>query len=181
MNIDIQAYNRFIYINSDNSYKNDLLVLSIIDDGCGIQNQEFNKILFSFSMNENKEYNFFKHGLSLKSAALRLANSFLIITKTENSASIGMLSKNLQYQANTDFILTPIVNFSIRDGLILPISNYNKQSLNLILSEVKFKFKDANEFYDYMNSFDTGKKLILFFSYILIFMIVFTKIDSYKL
>ena len=32
------------------------LVLTIIDDGCGISNQDFNRIMFSYSLNENTEY-----------------------------------------------------------------------------------------------------------------------------
>jgi len=136
------------------------IVLSIIDDGVGISNSDFNRIMFSYSINENVEYNFFKNGLSLKTAAIRLANSFVILTKTVESFSIGMISKNLQMKANTDFVLTPIVNYLIKDSILTPVSNYHKNSLSLILSEIKFIFYDENQLKDYINSFETGIKLI---------------------
>ena len=139
------------------NYDDKIVVLCIKDDGIGISNQDFNKIMFSFSMNEGSEYNFFKNGLSMKASAIRLANSFLMISKTVDSFSIGMISKNLQMKANTDFVLTPIVNYVIKDKKLLPVSNYFKNSLSLILSEIKFIFYDENEFMDYYNSFETGK------------------------
>ena len=142
-------------------YKEKILVLTIKDDGCGISIKKFNKIIYSFSLNPNNEYNFFKYGLSLKSCALRLANSFFIISKTENSLSIGLLSKNLQNKYNTEFILTPIINYSISETKkYTPVSNNAYQILNSIINEVKFMFYNSEELFNYINSFEKGKIII---------------------
>jgi hypothetical protein len=198
IHIDIQAYDRLVYT-SDNvgltglsnhtNLANKILVLSIKDDGAGISIKEFNQILFSFSINEKKEYNFFKYGISLKASAIRLANSVLIISKTETELSIGMISKNIQVKMSTDFILTPVVNFiiektdnifpningstnsyttnhnsqrSVNNNKYIPRSNFAQQSLNLILNETKFMFKDTADFFDYIEGFETGTHILLY-------------------
>ena len=54
----------------------------------------------------------------MKASALRLADSFLIISKTSKEVSIGMISKELQKKLddkNRDFILTPIINYKIEN------------------------------------------------------------------
>ena len=94
-------------------YKNDEIYLSIKDDGIGMTCSEFNGVMFSFIKNQNKELNYFQYGFSMKATALRLANNFLIISKTIKEISIGMISIELQKKINDkncDFILTPIVN-----------------------------------------------------------------------
>jgi hypothetical protein len=138
-------------------YRDKILVLNVSDDGNGISIKKFNKIIYSFSVNPNNEYNFFKYGLSLKASALRLANSFFIISKTENSLSIGLLSKNLQNKYNTEFIITPIINYAIsHDKKYTPISTMPNQTLNLIINEVKFMFFSSEELFNYIDSFEKG-------------------------
>jgi hypothetical protein len=163
------------------------LVMSIIDDGRGIPVKEFNQTLYSFSVNEKKEYNFFQFGVTMKASAIRLGNSFFIISKTENELSIGILSKNLQIKLSTDLILTPIVNYKIENDKqsppvatntsttntstntgnllntkYLPKSNFATQSLNLILNEVKFIFSDQNELFNYIETFETGTHIFIY-------------------
>lgn len=152
-----------IRIDSENSsiqnidYKDKIIVLTVKDDGCGISIKKFNKLIYSFSVNPNNEYNFFKYGLSLKASALRLANSFFIISKTENSLSIGLLSKNLQNKYNTEFIITPIINYAIsHDKKYTPVSTMPYQTLNLIINEVKFMFFSSEELFNYIDSFEKG-------------------------
>ena len=79
---------------------------------------QFNGVMYSFIKNQNKELNYFQYGFSMKATALRLANNFLIISKTSKEVSIGMISIQLQKKLkekdkNNDFILTPIVNYRI--------------------------------------------------------------------
>ena len=70
--------------------------------------------MFSFIKNQNKELNYFQYGFSMKATAMRLADSFLIISKTSREISIGMISKELQNKLkDSDYILTPIVNYRI--------------------------------------------------------------------
>ena len=52
--------------------------------------------MFSFIKNQNKELNYFQYGFSMKASAIRLADSFLIISKTQKELSIGIISKRLQ-------------------------------------------------------------------------------------
>ena len=57
------------------------MYLSIKDDGKGISCIKFNRIMLSFIKNQNKDLNYFKYGHNMKTTAIRLANSFLIISK----------------------------------------------------------------------------------------------------
>ena len=188
--VDVRAYNKYVYsgiernfpneitenfkkekfsrhegitLNNVKDFSNKILVLSIKDDGVGIPTSEFNKFLYSLSTNENNEYNFFKFGISLKTSAIRLANSFLIISKTKNEVNISLISKNLQNKLDTDYILTPIVNYSYENNLTyVAKSNLSQQSLNLILNEIKFLFFDQDEIFNYITNIKTGTHIFLF-------------------
>ena len=151
-------------------YKNDEILLSIIDYGKGMTCREFNGIMFSFIKNQNKELNYFQYGFSIKVTALRLANNFLIISKTLKEVSIGMIGKELQkkLEDNNDFILTPIINYRIEKiekknkYKYIPKSNYPNESLNLILEIIPFLFKNNDELIKYFDSFETGTHIYLF-------------------
>ena len=54
------------------------------------------ELCFLFIKNQNKELNYFQYGFSMKASAIRLADSFLIISKTQKELSIGIISKRLQ-------------------------------------------------------------------------------------
>ena len=162
-------------VNSKNIYidikkiKNDEICLSIIDDGKGMSCIEFNGIMYSFIKNQNKELNYFQYGFSMKATAMRLADSFLIISKTNKEVSIGMISKELQKKLkDSDYILTPIVNYRIEKKIetnkmkYIPKSNYPFESINLILDIISFLFKDIDGLMEYFNSFDTGTHIFLF-------------------
>ena len=158
-------------------YKNDEIYLSIKDDGKGMPCSVFNGVMFSFLKN-NKELNYFQYGFSMKAAALRLADNFLIISKTNKEISIGMISKELQKkidEKNCDFILTPIINYRIEKNekknvnsnvnvkvKYVPKSDFPNESINLILDIIPFLFKNNDELIDYFNSFDTGTHIYLF-------------------
>ena len=154
-----------IYIESKN-YNDNEIMLIIKDDGKGMNCIEFNNIMYSFSKNENKENNYFQYGITMKTSALRLANSFFIISKFSNEISIGLISKNLQKKIDSDFILTPVINYKIiidnEKETYIPKSDYPLQSLNLILEEIKFLFKNSDELNNYFNSFKTGTHIFLF-------------------
>ena len=154
-------------------YKNDEIYFSIKDDGIGMTCSEFNGVMFSFIKNQNKELNYFQYGFSMKAAALRLANNFLIISKTIKEISIGMISIELQKKINDkncDFILTPIVNYRIekKDNnknnghKYIPKSNFPIESINLILEIIPFLFKSNDDLMKYFDSFETGTHIYLF-------------------
>ena len=158
-----------VYIDIKKIKNTDEIYLSIKDDGKGILCTDFNGIMFSFIKNQNKELNYFQYGFSMKASALRLADSFLIISKTAKEFSIGMISKKLQKKiTDSDFILTPIVNYRIEKNPdnnkmnYIPKSNYPLESLNLILDIISFLFKDKDELSDYIDSFNTGTHIFLF-------------------
>ena len=161
-----------IYIDINN-YRNDEIFLSIKDDGKGMSCSQFNGVMYSFIKNQNKELNYFQYGFSMKATALRLANNFLIISKTSKEVSIGMISIQLQKKLkekdkNNDFILTPIVNYRIEkiekknQYKYIPKSNYPTESLNLILENITFLFKNSDELMKYFDSYDTGTHIYLF-------------------
>ena len=152
-------------------FRNDEIYLSIKDDGKGMTCSEFNGVLFSFVKNQNKDINYFQYGFSMKTSGLRLANSFLIISKTVKEVSIGMISSELQKKLsddkiNCDYILTPIVNYKIEQNELknnyIPKSNYPLESLNLILDEINFLFKDKESLIKYFDTFQTGTHIFLF-------------------
>ena len=163
------------YVNSKNIYidikkiKNDEIYLSIKDDGKGISCLDFNGIMFSFIKNQNKELNYFQYSFSMKASAMRLADSFLIISKTAKEVSIGMISKELQKKIKeNDYILTPIVNYRIEKKIetnkmkYIPKSNYPYESINLILEITSFLFKSTDDLMEYFDTFDTGTHIFLF-------------------
>lgn len=137
-------------------------VLVIKDDGKGIPTILFNQILFSFSINEKKEFNFFKFGMTMKLSAIRLCKSVLLISKTETEINIGLISKNLQDKINNDFIITPVVNFSCSKNKITPKSNFYLQTLDFIMEEINFIFPNIENLMDYIKSINTGTHLFLY-------------------
>ena len=156
-------------------YNNNEICLSIKDDGKGMSCSEFNGVMFSFIKNQNKELNYFQYGFSMKAAALRLADSFLILSKTSKEVSIGMISKELQeklkeHDENDDYILTPIVNYCIEKNdkknkskcKYIPKSNFPTESINLILEIISFLFKNNDDLFEYFDSFETGTHIYLF-------------------
>ena len=86
---------------------------------------------------------------------MKLANSFLLISKTDSNISIGLISKSLQIKIESDLILTPVVNYKITKNeneiTYIPISNYPKESIHLIFEEISFLFKTQTEFETYLN------------------------------
>ena len=142
--------------------------ISIKDDGKGIISPDFNGIMYSFIKNQNKELNYFQYGFSMKASAIRLADSFLIISKTSKEVSIGMISKSLQKKLkDNDFILTPIINYRIEKKesnkmKYIAKSNFPSESLNLILEHINFLFKAEEELMNYFDTFDTGTHIYLF-------------------
>ena len=161
-----------IFIESKNYNENEIYIC-IKDDGKGMNFIEFNSIMYSFSKNENKEINYFQYGITMKTSALRLADSFFIISKCSNEISIGLISKNLQKKIDSDFILTPVINYKINfendndkenkdKEDYIPKSDYPLQSLNLILEEIKFLFKTPEELINYFKSFQTGTHIFLY-------------------
>ena len=162
------------YVSSRNIYinytiqPNSEIFLSIKDDGKGIASPDFNGIMFSFIKNQNKEKNYFQYGFSMKASAIRLADSFLIISKTSKEISIGMISKRLQQKIKeNDYILTPIVNYRIEKKestkmKYIAKSNFPSESLNLILEAIPFLFKTEEDLMKYFDSFETGTHIYLF-------------------
>ena len=142
--------------------------ITIKDDGKGIISPDFNGIMYSFIKNQNKELNYFQYGFSMKASAFRLADSFLIISKTSKEVSIGMISKSLQKKLkDNDFILTPIINYRIEKKesnkmKYIAKSNFPSESLNLILEHINFLFKAEEELMNYFDTFDTGTHIYLF-------------------
>ena len=167
---NVNSKNIFIDIKK---YKNNEIYLSIKDDGKGMTCSQFNGVMYSFIKNQNKELNFFQYGFSMKATALRLANNFLIISKTLKEISIGMISIELQKKLleddkHNDLILTPIVNYRMEKMdkknkyKYIPKSNYPTESINLILEIIPFLFKDNDELINYFDSFETGTHIYLF-------------------
>ena len=162
------------YVSSRNIYidykktTNSEIYISIKDDGKGITSPDFNGIMYSFIKNQNKDLNYFQYGFSMKASALRLGDSFLLISKTGKEASIGLISKRLQQKIKeNDYILTPIINYRIEKKetnklKYIAKSNFPRESLNLILESISFLFQTEDDLMNYFDSFDIGTHIYLF-------------------
>ena len=156
-------------------YSNTILVLSIKDNGIGIETELFNKILFCFDAKDtslmsciNNNPNYLNKNINIKSCCMRLGDSFFILSKTKNELNIGLISKQLQMKMNNDLILTPLVNYTIvkdkdKDDIKYVFkSQMGLQSENIILNEIRFLFWSVEEIFKYANSFETGTHIFIF-------------------
>ena len=154
-------------------YSNKILVLSIKDNGIGIETELFNKILFCFDAKDtslmsciNNNPNFLNKNINIKSCCMRLGDSFFILSKTKNEVNIGLISKQLQMKMNNDLILTPLVNYTIvkdkEDTKYVFKSQMGLQSENIILNEIRFLFWSVDEIFKYANSFEIGTHIFIF-------------------
>ena len=189
VDIDVNCYDDEIYkrldILSDNKatsndlreyngdYSHKILVLSIKDNGSGIETELFNKILFCFDAKDtslmsciNNNPNYLNKNINIKSCCLRLGDSFFILSKTKNELNIGLISKQLQMKMNNDLILTPLVNYSItkenEKTKYCFKSQMGLQSENIILNEIRFLFWSIEEIFEYANSFETGTHIFIY-------------------
>ena len=156
-------------------YSHKILVLSIKDNGVGIETELFNKILFCFDAKDtslmsclNNNSNYLNKNINIKSCCLRLGDSFFILSKTKNELNIGLISKQLQMKMNNDLILTPLVNYIIQKDKDKNTTNYifksqmGLQSENIILNEIRFLFWSIDEIFSYSNNFETGTHIFLY-------------------
>ena len=139
-------------------------LIIIKDDGGGISKDNFIKMFSCYNKNQNKAYTFFDNGLSLKLSLLRLSNEVLIISKTNSTICVTMISNHLQFTIDTDNLVTPIVVLEKekRENKKFNIINqYGIQSLNLILHELFYLFEKKEDFFNYLTSFPTGTHFLL--------------------
>ena len=152
-------------------YSDKILVLSIGDNGQGIEKEIFNKILFCFDAKDtsitsciNNNQNYLNKNINIKSCCLRLGDSVFILSKTKTELNIGLISKQLQMKMHNDLILTPLVNYEIikeekSEGIknkYLFKSQMGLQSENIILNEIRFLFWSIDELFSFADKFDTG-------------------------
>ena len=158
-------------------YSDKILVLSIGDNGQGIEKEIFNKILFCFDAKDtsitsciNNNQNYLNKNINIKSCCLRLGDSVFILSKTKTELNIGLISKQLQMKMHNDLILTPLVNYEIikeekSEGITnkyLFKSQMGLQSENIILNEIRFLFWSVDEIFSFADKFNTGTYIFIF-------------------
>ena len=157
-------------------YTNKVLVLSIGDNGGGIEKEIFNKILFCFDAKDtsitsciNNNQNYLNKNINIKSCCLRLGDSVFFLSKTKQELNIGLISKQLQMKMHNDLILTPLVNYEIikdekNEGKNKYIfkSQMGLQSENIILNEIRFLFWSIDEIFSFADKFDSGTHIFIF-------------------
>ena len=162
--------------NYGGDYSNKILVLSIGDNGLGIEKEIFNKILFCFDAKDtsitsciNNNQNYLNKNINIKSCCLRLGDSVFILSKTKTELNIGLISKQLQMKMHNDLILTPLVNYEItkdekNEGKNKYIfkSQMGLQSENIILNEIRFLFWSIDELFSFADKLDTGTHIFIF-------------------
>ena len=156
-------------------YNHKILVLSIKDNGIGIETELFNKILFCFDAKDtslmsciNNNPNYLNKNINIKSCCLRLGDSFFLLSKTKTELNIGLISKQLQMKMNNDLILTPLVNYTITKNQEKNTNKYTfksqmgLQSENIILNEIRFLFWSIDEIFAYADKFETGTHIFIY-------------------
>jgi len=158
-------------------YSDKILVLSIGDNGQGIEKEIFNKILFCFDAKDtsitsciNNNQNYLNKNINIKSCCLRLGDSVFILSKTKTELNIGLISKQLQMKMHNDLILTPLVNYEIikeekSEGIknkYLFKSQMGLQSENIILNEIRFLFWSVDGIFSFADKFNTGTYIFIF-------------------
>ena len=158
-------------------YSDKILVLSIGDNGQGIEKEIFNKILFCFDAKYtsitsciNNNQNYLNKNINIKSCCLRLGDSVFLLSKTKTELNIGLISKQLQMKMHNDLILTPLVNYEIikeekSEGIknkYLFKSQMGLQSENIILNEIRFLFWSVDEIFSFADKFNTGTYIFIF-------------------
>ena len=157
-------------------YSNKILVISIGDNGVGIEKEIFNKILFCFDAKDtsitsciNNNQNYLNKNINIKSCCLRLGDSVFILSKTKSELNIGLISKQLQMKMHNDLILTPLVNYEIVKDEKNPLKNkyifksqMGLQSENIILNEIRFLFWSIDDIFSFADKFETGTHIFIF-------------------
>ena len=157
-------------------YSNKILVISIGDNGIGIEKEIFNKILFCFDAKDtsitsciNNNQNYLNKNINIKSCCLRLGDSVFILSKTKSELNIGLISKQLQMKMHNDLILTPLVNYEIVKDEKNPLKNkyifksqMGLQSENIILNEIRFLFWSIDDIFSFADKFETGTHIFIF-------------------
>ena len=157
-------------------YTNKILVVSISDNGIGIEKEIFNKILFCFDAKDtsinsciNNNQNYLNKNINIKSCCLRIGDCAFFLTKTKNELNIGLISKQLQMKMHNDLILTPLVNYEIikddkNEGKNKYIfkSQMGLQSENIILNEIRFLFWSIDDIFSFADKFETGTHIFIF-------------------
>ena len=157
-------------------YTNKILVVSISDNGIGIEKEIFNKILFCFDAKDtsinsciNNNQNYLNKNINIKSCCLRIGDCAFFLTKTKNELNIGLISKQLQMKMHNDLILTPLVNYEIikddkNEGKNKYIfkSQMGLQSENIILNEIRFLFWSIDDVFSFADKFETGTHIFIF-------------------
>ena len=157
-------------------YSNKILVITISDNGVGIEKEIFNKILFYFDAKGtsitsciNNNQNYLNKNINIKTCCMRLGDSVFILSKTKSELNIGLISKQLQMKMHNDLILTPLVNYEIikdekNEGKNKYIfkSQMGLQSENIILNEIRFLFWSIDELFSFADKFETGTYIFIF-------------------
>jgi len=157
-------------------YSNKILVITISDNGIGIEKEIFNKILFYFDAKDtsitsciNNNQNYLNKNINIKTCCMRLGDSVFILSKTKSELNIGLISKQLQMKMHNDLILTPLVNYEIvkdekNEGKNKYIfkSQMGLQSENIILNEIRFLFWSIDELFSFADKFETGTYIFIF-------------------
>ncbi|TKY70223.1 MORC family CW-type zinc finger protein 3 [Spatholobus suberectus] len=133
----------------------DVPMLSIIDDGQGMNHDEVMKMVsFGHKQSDKDDKDHIgKFGVGFKTGAMRLGRDVLVITQTTNSRSLAFLSQSLN--EDKDNIEIPIVSYC-RQGQRMEV-DISMQSETL----AKYNLKAIKEFSPF-NKYLIGEKAALF-------------------
>ncbi len=115
--INLAKIRNFGARSAEESDKFDGLCLHIKDNGVGIPKHLMHQVCTSFGkINHTVTANDFhtaEHGVGLKLNALRIGKTCLILTRSGNNVSVGLLSLQFIADAGLNYIVAPVVSYEV--------------------------------------------------------------------
>jgi hypothetical protein len=112
--------------------------IRIRDDGSGISPKVMKGILTSFGVFKTEsdspnDFNQSEHGIGLKINALRLGTTCLIVSRQGRNVSIGLISLKIISDSGSNFIVAPLVCFTIdKNEVFIPQTPFSDQLLKVV-------------------------------------------------
>ncbi|CAJ0600033.1 unnamed protein product [Cylicocyclus nassatus] len=125
-------------------------MLSILDDGCGMDRQEaISVVSFGHSLKRMEPGMIGQYGNGLKSGAMRIAKDFIMFTKKDGLLTCLLLSRTFHEMYALKEVFVPVASFTLEGGTRAMYcdshtqAKMHSQSMDVIYSHTPFNSQDA--------------------------------------
>ncbi|KAK6740155.1 hypothetical protein RB195_008557 [Necator americanus] len=125
-------------------------MLSILDDGCGMDRQEaISVVSFGHSLKRMEPGMIGQYGNGLKSGAMRIAKDFIMFTKKDGLLTCLLLSRTFHEMYALKEVFVPVASFTLEGGNRAMYcdshtqAKMHSQSMDVIYSHTPFNSQDA--------------------------------------